>query len=220
MDKEAKKRSVTPPRPSLPDNYTKEMTPSSSSSGSSPPHSLLMISKRGSMEEPLPPRPPPPFQYTSTLPPPAPKKQRSKSNDFKSKTLPVRRSEARVQNEVTQNMSGHVSSSDQCEPVSTPAPAKQGVTLMDNNICRDITENTPDNQPKSTDINHVNSDVKEKIDDTCQLSNPETIFLTTFRKASQSPISLNSLSAIGEPENQVAVISTNGIRNDKKYRNN
>ena len=113
-------------------------------------------------------------------------------------------------------MSGHVSSSDQCEPVSTPAPAKQGVTLMDNNICRDITENTPDNQPKSTDINHVNSDVKEKIDDTCQLSNPETIFLTTFRKASQSPISLNSLSAIGEPENQVAVISTNGIRNDKK----
>lgn len=199
-----------PSRPSLPRYYTKDMTPSSSS-GSSPPHSLLMISKRGSIEEPLPPRPPPPFQYTSTLPPPAPKKQRSKSNDFKSKTLPLRRSQARAQTEETQNISGNVSCSDQCGPVSTPAPpAKQGVILTDNNKCEDIKNSTPDNQPESTDIN---SDVKG------QISNPVTIFFNSFRKASQTPLSLNTLSAIGKSENQVAVISANGMRQNKKCDN-
>lgn len=238
MDEKQRDKSVTPPRPSLPDHYTKEMTPSSSSSsgslpprpslpdyytkemtpssssGSSPPHSLLMISKRGSMEEPLPPRPPPPFQYTSTLPPPAPKKHRSKSNDFKSKTLPLRRSQARAQTEETQNMSKNVLSSDQCGPVSTPAPAKQGVTLTDNNKCPDIKNTTPDNQPESTDNN---SDVKEnKIG---QDSNPVSIFFNSFRKASQSPGSLNSSSVLGRSESQVAVVTANGLRQNKKNTN-
>merc|ERR1711974_585806 len=79
-----KSKSATPPRPDLPELYVKEETPPR-------PPPVMMLSKRGSLEEPLPPRPPPPFLYTSTLPPPAPKKYRSKSNDFKSKTLPVRK---------------------------------------------------------------------------------------------------------------------------------
>ena len=111
-------------------------------------------------------------------------------------------------------MSGNVSSSDQCGPVSTPTSAKQGVTLEDNSKCPDIKNTIPDNQPESTDNN---SDVKE--DNIGQTSNPVTIFINSFRKASQSPLTLNSLSAIGGSENQVSVISANGLKQNMKDGN-
>ena len=82
--------SETPPRPSLPREYWKEITPPRPS-----PPKLTTVDntnkRKSSVDEPPPPRPPPPLSYTSTLPPPSPKRYRNKLNDFRSKTLPVRR---------------------------------------------------------------------------------------------------------------------------------
>ena len=213
------RKSVTPPRPILPDNYVKEISPIRH-----PSPSLMLVSKRGSVEEPLPPRPPPPFLYTSTLPPPAPKKQRSKSNDFRSKTLPVRRShsQSKPAAKETQNTPLESVSSDECSSLNTPSTSQLSVTLMNTRQCTENIDNsTSDSQTKTT--SNISDVQANETKYQCQSSSQsqETVFFTSFRKASQSP-PVNSLKAIGETglenlmkENGVnlAVVSANGMKN-------
>ena len=194
-------KSATPPRPSLPEYYVKEETPPR-------PPPVMILSKRGSVEEPLPPRPPPPFLYTSTLPPPAPKKYRSKSNDFKSKTLPVRKLSSSKEKPLqrveplpleTETDRGERADKegDECPAFSTAAPQLH--------VTHSKQEEKNNNPPPS--------------DPATPSSGPETIFLTSFRKASKTAPK-NSLNEIGDiPEKaekrgvRVAVVAANGVRN-------
>ena len=209
MDDDSRK-SVTPPRPILPEEYVLEEQNQSSKK-------LIMISKRGSVEEPIPPRPPPPFQYTSTLPPPAPKKLRSKSNDFKSKTLPSRKSQNKQTAIKLQQEPNLASKSEQ-------------VSLLSDND-KKINSNI-ENDRSETGAPQPHFDVKsEKSQELLTQTNREqgTIFFTSFRKAaSSSDTTINSLMAIGETDTistpmndtnssnndlQLSVISTNGVKN-------
>ena len=205
-------KSITPPRPDLPEVYIPR---------DSPPRlqdvapCLLLVSKRGSVEEPLPPRPPPPFTYTSTLPPPAPKKHRSKSNDFRSKTLPVRKS-SKEKEVITQNNV----SREESEALNTPSSSGDSGYK-----CSGVLDNRGNDLANTT---NNKSDDAEADQTNVPCSTSETIFFTSFRKASQSPsTTINSLSAIGEPTERlthqssndprahVAVVSMNGVRSDK-----
>ena len=137
-------------------------------------------------------RPPPPFQYTCTLPPPAPKKQRSKSSEYRSKTLPA---------------PSRRSSSQQ------PSPG-QG----DSGKCPEIKQNNCD--PLTTITDNISSaqHVTEHAEDSCQISAGDTIFFASFRKATQdSPVS-NTLCTIGEKTTangkvDLALVSANGVKN-------
>ena len=211
-----KSKSLTPPRPTLPQFYVKEETPPR-------PPPVMILNKRGSVEEPLPPRPPPPFLYTSTLPPPAPKKYRSKSNDFKSKTLPVRKLSSGGENKPLLRVEPFLpleSSSDQnrrdnkeseeCAALST-LPVQLAVTEVTQ--VREVTDakqSERNNSPPSSQLTHSSQP---------PISQSETIFLTSFRKASQTAPK-NSLCEIGEISDsadragmRVAVVAANGVVN-------
>ena len=205
-------KSITPPRPDLPEVYIpRDSLPMLQDVAPC----LLLVSKRGSVEEPLPPRPPPPFTYTSTLPPPAPKKHRSKSNDFRSKTLPVRKS-SKAKEVITQNNVSREESKALSTPSSSGDSGYKCPGDLDNRG-NDLT-NTTNNKSDDAEADQTN----------VPCSTSETIFFTSFRKASQSPsTTINSLSAIGEPTEtlthqssndpraHVAVVSMNGVRSDK-----
>ena len=181
----------------------------------------MTTSKRGSMGEPLPPRPPPPFLYTSTLPPPAPKKYRSKSNDFKSKTLPVRKlSSAKEEEKPFQIVI----------PLQVQKSEAEGARRENNkegDECLEIST------PKLivTDKKYVEkNNILSHSDPATLNSGSEAIFLTSFRKVSKTAPK-NSLEEIGEIDirngsagPRIAVVAANGIRNciddEKKYPEN